>query len=1583
MSNPFITSQPFSQEESIASQSTSISSQKFNFLDDDDEGDFHHRQRRKEGHVSADNMSELTQDDDRDTLFDDDDVDDDDERRSLADSEISDLLSARASEKLSFEEGEFLEDLDEMDSKELPEHACRYCGISDTSCVVQCTGCRRWLCNGRGSTSGSHIVQHLVKSKHKEIALHPESPLGETVLECYNCGSKNVFLLGFIPAKNESVVVLLCREPCLQENSLKSNSQSLEWDTTQWLPLIQDRQFLPWLVKTPSDEEQKRARHITAQQINKLEELWKSNPDATVEDLERPGIDDEPTPVQFVYEDAYHYQSIMGPLVQLEAEYDKRMKEAQTKEGIEVQWETGPVSKRPMAYFFFSANEHSELRLVPGDELRLKLKRSAVPGGSIATNNSKTPATGHKQQQQQNQDEYIWNTACHVVRLTPNEEVAVELRCNPQSVPTHITTGFSVEFVWKSTSFDRMQNAMRRFARDDAAISEYLYHRLLGHPVEVGSSFKATGLPKRFSVPGLPELNHSQVQAVKSVLQKPLSLIQGPPGTGKCWGKGTPFIMFDGRIKKVEDLAVSDRLMGDDNKPRTILSTNQGNGPLFRIVPVDHSPAVPFVCNDDHILVLKVNSRPLSVEHHSAVSTDKNSLGHPCYQLDYFEYSAVDNMVYARTETFTYVAPGCTTPKHSDTRNGEEKPYASAAMARTAAEAALRSAPALPADFIWEVTVKHFLTASTHVMQHSRMFMPGEVRFPETEGTLRRMLSEELGKKPTDEQVKAAAWLIGVWLGAGATGNPLVHVDKGEFEMLEDILRRASLLGICINITLRDDVISSARAEATSFADRLGHPIDVRSSGDQDHCIYDVSLHDNGTGIMRKLLSTLGILSTKSVPLELQHDEVKCVRLQLLAGMLDSSGYLQQHFSSDDGARGTVYEFTQARKCMAESFQRLANLCGFRSNRPVPEELVIDGETSTYYKTYITGSDLYRIPCAAPRKCACEGEAAGDAHMNDSMDWGFKVISIGDGDYYGFTVDGNHRMLLEDLTVTHNTVTSATIVHHLVKQQRHQRQQQQQQPISKVLVCAPSNVAVDQLTEKIHQTGLKVLRICAKSREAVNSSVEFLTLHYQVRMLNRLSGTAVNKSYQELHRLQTLKEDQGELSMSDEKKYKQLKRMAERDIINAADVICTTCVGAGDPRLNGYKFRYVLIDESTQATEPECLIPLVKGTRQVVFVGDHCQLGPVIMAKKAARAGMSRSLFERLVMLGVRPIRLQVQYRMHPCLSEFPSNTFYEGTLQNGVTVSDRANRGIAFPWPQTNKPMFFYNSQGQEEFSVSGTSYLNRQEAEMVEKIVTHLLKAGVTPAQLGVITPYEGQRAYCVNQMQRAGELAPQLYRDIEVASVDSFQGREKDYIILSCVRSNEHQGIGFLNDPRRLNVALTRARCGLIVIGNAKVLSKQPLWNLLLVHFKASQLIMEGPLNYLRVSAIKFAKPLKNKFVNTRYGLGYGHTDPMLQQQMITPMPPNAANVMYGFGGIGSMPYGTYVPGMPYGQPLGFDQQPMMQPVQPQTSHASGSGRSGRGRKAQQQQQPKLTTADTSQDIQTQQLSQASNFTTFTQE
>jgi regulator of nonsense transcripts 1 len=259
----------------------------------------------------------------------------------------------------------------------------------------------------------------------------------------------------------------------------------------------------------------------------------------------------------------------------------------------------------------------------------------------------------------------------------------------------------------------------------------------------------------------------------------------------------------------------------------------------------------------------------------------------------------------------------------------------------------------------------------------------------------------------------------------------------------------------------------------------------------------------------------------------------------------------------------------------------------------------------------------------------------------------------------------------------------------------------------------------------------------------------------------------------------------------------------------------------------------------------------------------------VVTCKKAARAGLGQSLFERLILLGVQPIRLQVQYRMHPCLSEFPSNNFYEGALQNGVSASERWRADVEFPWPTASKPMMFWSMTGQEEISASGTSYLNRTEAASVEKLVTHFLRAGVPPEAIGVVTPYEGQRAYVVQHMTRAGVLRQQLYAEIQVASVDSFQGREKDFIILSCVRSNEKAGIGFLNDPRRLNVAMTRARSGLVILGNPKVLSRQPLFHDLLQHFRDNESLVEGPLNALKECTVVLSKP---KSRNPAHGKSY---------------------------------------------------------------------------------------------------------------
>ena len=314
------------------------------------------------------------------------------------------------------------------------------------------------------------------------------------------------------------------------------------------------------------------------------------------------------------------------------------------------------------------------------------------------------------------------------------------------------------------------------------------------------------------------------------------------------------------------------------------------------------------------------------------------------------------------------------------------------------------------------------------------------------------------------------------------------------------------------------------------------------------------------------------------------------------------------------------------------------------------------------------------------------------------------------------------------------------------------------------------------------------------------------------------------------------------------------------------------------------------------------MIPLVLGCKQVVLVGDHQQLGPVIMNKKAAKAGLNQSLFERLVILGCAPIRLNVQYRMHPCLSEFPSNMFYEGSLQNGVTMHQRIRPDVDFPWPVKDAPMMFWSNLGNEEISASGTSYLNRTEASNVEKIITRFFKAGVQPSDIGIITPYEGQRSYVVQSMQQNGTFKKENYKEIEVASVDAFQGREKDYIVLSCVRSNDHQGIGFLSDPRRLNVALTRAKFGLVILGNPKVLSKHPLWHYLLLHFKERNCLVEGPLSNLQVSLLQFSRPKQTYRGPQRYQMSYQHANHMLGN--ITNVPNGRNGGRHDYNDSGSM-------------------------------------------------------------------------------
>lgn len=383
---------------------------------------------------------------------------------------------------------------------------------------------------------------------------------------------------------------------------------------------------------------------------------------------------------------------------------------------------------------------------------------------------------------------------------------------------------------------------------------------------------------------------------------------------------------------------------------------------------------------------------------------------------------------------------------------------------------------------------------------------------------------------------------------------------------------------------------------------------------------------------------------------------------------------------------------------------------------------------------------------------------------------------------------------------TGKTVTATAIVHHLVRLRG-----------ERVLVCAPLNVAVTHLAQKIHVTGLRVVRVVAKLRQDLEPADSLA-----------------------LHRLAAHADDPDE---------------EEKRLFAEAQVVCCTCVTARVRQMK-QRFRTVLVDELTQASEPETMIPITKGAKQVILIGDHKQLGPVVTNRAALKAGLLQLLFERLVALGHVPVRLEVQYRMHPALAEFSNIAFYEGSLQNGVSAAQR-NGKTSIPWPARNVPTMFWDTQGREEIGDYGVSTLNQTEAVNVGQIVERLRADGVAADEIGVVTPYRAQSMY-IERFLEMRNLS------VEVASVDGFQGREKEYIVFSCVRLNPDRSLGFLWDPRRLNVAITRAKLGLVIIGNARTVSSNQLWRRLLVHYRERGCLVTGPLDALQLSMVLLEEP-----------------------------------------------------------------------------------------------------------------------------
>jgi ATP-dependent RNA/DNA helicase IGHMBP2 len=399
----------------------------------------------------------------------------------------------------------------------------------------------------------------------------------------------------------------------------------------------------------------------------------------------------------------------------------------------------------------------------------------------------------------------------------------------------------------------------------------------------------------------------------------------------------------------------------------------------------------------------------------------------------------------------------------------------------------------------------------------------------------------------------------------------------------------------------------------------------------------------------------------------------------------------------------------------------------------------------------------------------------------------------------------------------------------------------------RVLATAPSNIAVDNILEKLLDTGLRVVRLGhpARTLESLrHGNLALLTeadpVYEQVReidaarerLIHRVSrtggrdrGVRAQLGYDER---QAREREVGRLW----REARDLEFEIQRRIVASAHVVLATHAGMSKRHVKG-DFDLVVLDEASQATEPLSWVPLTLA-KKAVFAGDANQLPPTIYSKEAAEGGLAVTLFDRLkdLLPANAQTLLRVQYRMHESIMEFPSEQFYEGKLIAHESVARHTADelpGVAAT-PLTVKPVTYVDTAGagfDEAWNDLLESRENRGEAELAVKILYELLAAGLQAKDVAILTPYVAQAKLLKTMVREPG---------LEIGSVDGFQGREKEAVILSLVRSNEGGQIGFLGDLRRLNVAITRARRCLIVIGDGVTIARHPVYAEFVAHADA---------------------------------------------------------------------------------------------------------------------------------------------------
>lgn len=392
---------------------------------------------------------------------------------------------------------------------------------------------------------------------------------------------------------------------------------------------------------------------------------------------------------------------------------------------------------------------------------------------------------------------------------------------------------------------------------------------------------------------------------------------------------------------------------------------------------------------------------------------------------------------------------------------------------------------------------------------------------------------------------------------------------------------------------------------------------------------------------------------------------------------------------------------------------------------------------------------------------------------------------------------------------------------------------------NQVLVCAQSNMAVDWISEKLVDRGVSVLRIGNPSR--VNDKM--LSFTYERRFESHPDYPqlwSIRKAIRELYarsRKGAEREAVRQKINSLKDRATELEIRINESLFSEARVIACTLVGSANRLLTGQKFGTLFIDEAAQALEAACWIPIRKADR-VILAGDHCQLPPTVKAPEALRAGLGHTLMQTIVKSKPDTVSLlKLQYRMNDEIMRFSSEWFYGGMLQSAPEVKYRSILDF-------DTPIEWINTEGldcNEEFIGENYGRINKSEAELsIEQLKGYITKIGRERflderIDVGMISPYKAQVQYLRRLVRNDAFFKP--YRQaITINTVDGFQGQERDVILISLVRANEEGQIGFLNDLRRMNVAITRARMKLIILGDASTLTRHAFYKKLYTYIES---------------------------------------------------------------------------------------------------------------------------------------------------